>query len=457
MARMSATEQPAPAARLPFGGMRLVYQLLRFSMRAGATVSKFLLAIYTARYLGLAELGMYGLLVGATTIVPAIVGLGMTEWTSRRLVDLPRAQALPLIASRLSLTLSIHLIVQPLAFAADILLGEPVPLQTALLCGGILLLENLGSEASEMLIARRRVFLAYFVAFLRVGFWPIPVMAVGLLYPETRTLESILLGWLAMLVVSWLALFLLLLPEGRWRLMRPQWRLLFPELRGSLVLYIKDVSSTISMFLDRFLISLFLGLEMTGVYTLFWSITNVVHSLAVYDIIKAQLPSLIASGRNPEPEQFRAHERRLQIEIGSWSLLLALGAGVAMPLLLPLLHQPLAQESLPVFWLILLATLLRIAADLYGFVLLALRRDRTIAWVAAAGALASAGLNLVLTPFFGLAGAATAYAMTSGGLLAARFVLSRTATLERNNDTPEQLAASGALRADFTSNARIQE
>ena len=86
-----------------------------------------------------------------------------------------------------------------------------------------------------------------------------------------------------------------------------------------------------------------------------------------------------------------------------------------------------------------------------------MRRDRTIAWVAAAGALASAGLNLVLTPFFGLAGAATAYAMTSGGLLAARFVLSRTATLERNNDTPEQLAASGALRADFTSNAGIQE
>ena len=213
-----------------------------------------------------------------------------------------------------------------------------------------------------------------------------------------------MLGWLAMLVVSWLALLLLLLPEGRWRFMRPQWRLLFPELRGSLVLYVKDVSSTISMFLDRFLISLFLGLELTGVYTLFWSITNVVHSLAVYDIIKAQLPSLIASGRNPEPEQFRAHERRLQIEIGSWSLLLALGAGVAMPLLLPLLHQPLAQESLPVFWLILLATLLRIAADLYGFVLLALRRDRTIAWVAAAGALASAGLNLVLTPFLWLGG-----------------------------------------------------
>jgi O-antigen/teichoic acid export membrane protein len=70
--------------------------------------------------------------------------------------------------------------------------------------------------------------------------------------------------------------------------------------------------------------------------------------------------------------------------------------------------------------------------------------------------LASAGLNLVLTPFFGLAGAATAYAMTSGGLLAARFVLSRTAIIERNNDRPERLAAPGALRADFTSTTGMQ-
>jgi O-antigen/teichoic acid export membrane protein len=431
----SATERPAQPAGSPFGGRRLVDQLYRFSIRACALVSKFLLAIYTARYLGLADLGMYGLLVGATTIVPAIVGLGMTEWISRRLVDLPRAQALPLIASRLSLTLAIHLVVQPIAFAADLLLGEPIPIGTALLCGAILLLETLGNEATDMLIARRRIFLAYTLAFLRVGFWPIPVMAVGLLYPETRTLEFLLMGWLVMLVVSWLVLFGLILREGRWRLMRPQRRLVFPELRGSLVLYSKDVSFTISMFLDRFLISLFLGLEMTGVYTLFWSIVNVVHSLAVGDIVRAQLPSLIAAGQHPEQAQFRALERRFQIEIGGWTLVLALGAAIAVPLLLPLLNQPLAQDNLPVFWLILLATVLRIAADFYGFVLLALKRDRTIAWIAAFGALASAAMNLLLIPLFGLAGAATAYAITSGGLFAARYVFSQPGTVSMRERT----------------------
>lgn len=427
--RISAVEDRATPTDSGFGGKRLLGQLLLVAMRVTATMSKFLLAIYTARYLGLADLGLYGLLVGATTIVPAIVGLGMTSWIVRKIVDLPRAQALPLIASRLSLTFSIHLVVQPLVLAADVLLGEPIPLRIAVLAGAILMLENLGCEAADMLIARRRIFLAYWLTFLRAGLWPIPVMAIGLLYPETRTLEFLLLGWLAMLGISWLILFGLLAPEGRWRQMRPQWRLLFQELPGSLVLYIKDVSVTISTFLDRFLISLFLGLEPTGVYTLFWSIANVVHSLAVYGVFQAQLPPLIASGQSADPGPFRALERRLQIEIGTWTLLLALGAAVATPLLLPYLGQPLVEESLPIFWVVLFATLLRVAADAYGFVLLALNRDRAIAAIAVAGALASAGMNVVLTPLAGLWGAAMAYAITSGGLFAARYFFSRPASL----------------------------
>jgi O-antigen/teichoic acid export membrane protein len=70
---------------------------------------------------------------------------------------------------------------------------------------------------------------------------------------------------------------------------------------------------------------------------------------------------------------------------------------------------------------------LRIAADAYGYVLLALHRDRAIAIVALAGAAASAGLNLILTPLAGLWGAAAAYVLTSGGLFAARFYFSRQA------------------------------
>jgi O-antigen/teichoic acid export membrane protein len=424
---MSTIEQRARAAVSSVRARRLLGQLTLLVMRAGGTPVKFLLAIYTARYLSLSDLGIYGLLVGATTILPAVLGLGMTDWVMRKIVDLPRTQALPLIASRLSLTLAMYLVLLPLALAVDMLLGAPLPMPIAILCGAILMLENLGAQATDMLITRRRIFLAYWLIFLRTGLWPVPVMAIGLLYPETRTLEALLLGWLAMLGVTWLILLGLLLRGERWRHMRPRPGLLLGELHGSLTLYIKDVSVTVSTFLDRFLISAFLGLELTGVYTLFWSIANVVHSLAVYGVVQAQLPHLVASAQSGDRAAFGALERRLQIEMGGWALLIALGAALATPLFLPYLHQPLVQEYLPIFWIVLGATLLRIAADGYGFVLLALNRDRAIAGIALAGAVMSALLNLMLTPLLGLVGAASAYAITSAGLLAARFYFSRSA------------------------------
>ena len=54
-----------------FRWRRLLDQLQLFVVRAGATVAKFLLAIYTARYLGLADLGVYGLLVRSTPPIGA--------------------------------------------------------------------------------------------------------------------------------------------------------------------------------------------------------------------------------------------------------------------------------------------------------------------------------------------------------------------------------------------------
>jgi O-antigen/teichoic acid export membrane protein len=421
----SAPERRADPVAKMFDRRRLLTQILLLANRAAITAAKFLLAVYTARYLGLADLGIYGLLVAGTTIVPAIAGFGMTDWIVRRIVDLPSAQAMPLMASRSSLTICVHLVVQPLLLLADVLLGEPIPFRLAALGGLILMLDNLNSEASDMLVARRHILLANALTFLRAGLWPLLVIAVGLVFPQTRTLEALLIGWAAMLVASSFILLCLLMRRGRWRHMRPQWGLFLPQLAGSRALYVKDVSSTLGIFFDRFIISMFLGLELTGVYTFFWSIANVVHSLALVGMLLAQLPSLLAAGRKADKTEFHAVERGMQIEIGAWTLLLSLGIAVATPLLLPYLGRPLLENYLFVFWIILFATILRVAADGYGYALLALNRDTEIATIAFVGAIASALLNAILTPLAGLWGAATAYVITAAGLFAVRYYLTR--------------------------------
>jgi O-antigen/teichoic acid export membrane protein len=149
------------------------------------------------------------------------------------------------------------------------------------------------------------------------------------------------------------------------------------------------------------------------------------HSLTAVTMLQSQIAPLLAAGRKTNKSEFHSLEHRLQIEIGAWALLLSAGIAVVTPLLLPFLGRPLLRENLAIFWVILAATLLRVAADAYGYALLALNRDSEIAAIAVAGALASAALNSVLTPVAGLWGAAMTYTMIAGGLFAIRFYVTR--------------------------------
>ncbi len=423
--RQNAEElRRAPAAGAGAAALmrRLLSQGLLLTMRVGVAAAKALLAFYTARFLSLADLGVYGLLIAGTTIVPAVAGFGMTDWIARKIVGLPRADAIELIVARLSLTVGVHLVVQPLALALDWLLGEPIPLGLAAIGGLILLLEHIGSESNDLLVARRRVLLSQTLSFLRAAVWPLIVITIGLLYPPARTLTFMLVVWLVVAAANALVLLALFYARTRTFRVPVHLGLLWQQLRGSSVLYVRDLCNMVSIFSDRFIISSLLGLELTGVYTLFWSIANVIYSVVVVGLLLTQVAPLVEAAKRGYA-QFAAVKRRIQIELGCWVLLLAAGAGIATPLLLPLLNRPLLQANLAVFWIVLAAMIMRIAADGYGFALLALRRDRAIATVAVLSAVMSAALTAVLTALAGMWGAAVAFALSATAIFVVRYGL----------------------------------
>jgi O-antigen/teichoic acid export membrane protein len=202
------------------------------------------------------------------------------------------------------------------------------------------------------------------------------------------------------------------------------------------VLYVRDLSNMVSIFSDRFIISTLLGLELTGVYTLFWSIANVIYSVVVVGLLLTQVAPLVEAAKKGLT-QFSAVKRRIQIELSCWVLLLAGGAAVVTPLLLPYLDRPLLQDNIAVFWIVLLAMIMRIAADGYGFALLALQRDRAIAIVAVLSAVVSAAATAVLTSHLGLPGAALAFAGSSAAIFIVRYWLAT--TLDRWDASPPAL------------------
>jgi len=404
---------------------RLAGQIVTLGLRLGNAGAKFVLAIYMTRYLGLADLGIYGLLVGAATTVPALLGFGLNDWLARLLVGMERRQAVPLAATRLVLTLAMHVVGQTSAWTINHLLGAPIPWALAIPIGIILLLEHLAVDAYALLIGRDRARLANVLLFLRAGAWPLLVTAWGILDPNARTLAHVLYGWIGGLVVMWVVIGVLFLPLSRQVALRA--RVFREGLRGGVPFYVNEIGAVGNLYLDRFLISLFLNLELTGVYTFFWSIANVVHTLSVYGIIQPLMPKLVAAAGTHDRAIFSRLRNRLQRESWGWAAGLSLAFAAMIPLLLPFLDRPLLDANLVAFGLVMTAVLLRIGADSYGFVLYALRRDQLIAATSLAAVAAAAIFNLVLVPLLGLLGAGLAYVAVSGMLLASRVVLSRKA------------------------------
>jgi O-antigen/teichoic acid export membrane protein len=104
---------------------------------------------------------------------------------------------------------------------------------------------------------------------------------------------------------------------------------------------------------------------------------------------------------------------------------MSLAAFGAVVLLLPYLQRPALEAHLSIFGLILLGSWARVGADQYGFVLLALHRDKAILTATAIGVAASVLLNVILLPALGLAGAASAFLLTGLTVLALCLAMSR--------------------------------
>jgi O-antigen/teichoic acid export membrane protein len=207
-----------------------------------------------------------------------------------------------------------------------------------------------------------------------------------------------------------------------------QWREITRQIacaRSSVLLYLRNIASTSSLLLDRYLISLTLGLELTGVYVFFWSVANVVHGMIISVVIQPQAPTLIGSAARSDMTAFHDFARRLRLEAIAWTLLMSAGAFGVVVVLLPFLQRPILQAYLPVFALIIVATWARIASEKYVYVLLALHRDRAILIASAVGMAISAVLNLVLVPIFGLWGAASAFLLTGMTVLMLGIMMSR--------------------------------
>lgn len=345
-------------------------------MRGSTLLLKFGLSFYLARYLDLQALGLYGLLVGATLLVPTALRAGLTSTLTRTLQGASPTQMVNGALHYLAWTAGGYALLAMVLAAAHTLHALPVlpfPLWLAL---AAILAEHLAADLSMLFtnIGKNRVANAF--GLVQAGAWVLPFVVVSYVLPDYRSIEALLWFWM---VGSVLALLLYSQPLWHWPwrhsagLQRPWFG---SSLAASRYLYLSDLTSTAAQFADRYLIAWMIDLEHAGVYTLFFQLANAAYSLVASGIVNQHRPVVLAAFSRGDAPPATAALRHMQQQAVGAVLLVSVATGGIFQWLAPLLQRPLVLEYLPLLWVVLAAMAVKTWCHTEFLALFARQMDR---------------------------------------------------------------------------------
>ncbi|MET4635994.1 lipopolysaccharide biosynthesis protein [Kaistia defluvii] len=409
-----------PAASFVLRRQALAIPAANLSVRALGLAMRLGLVVYLARFLDMDAVGQFGLIQGAASLAPVVLGWGVTYYLGRELVGRPPLEAGRLVRDRLLLTIASLAAVG--AVLAALIVTETIEAPRALpWIAAILFLESLAFDLHFALISVGKPVAANFLLFVRSGLWVFPAAGLGLAFPTLRTLDFVLLCWTLALIANFGALLPILAAWPLAAIARARidrdW--IAARMRGSKLIYLNDLGIVGMTYLDRYIVHSMLDLRATGIFVLHWAIANAVHVLVTAATVQVSLPALVSA--------YRQGDGPWRIELSALVLrVLAIGAPLALLVFavavfgLPLVSAEALPISGPLLALMLVSSVIRLVGDGLNYGLYSRGLDRSLAGINILGAVTAVLLSVVLLPRLGLVGVGLAMVLNATLLLAAR-------------------------------------
>lgn len=393
-------------------------------MRGITLVVKFALTLFITRYLGLEAMGLFGLITAATIMIPVFVGMGMMHTLVRDAVTQDLNNVTQSILGHTVYLLCVYILVLFAGLAVGYITDQ---MQISIICVTLVLSEHLNNNFFQLLISRSRPFSANILHFLRSAAWAIGFMGIAFFIPELRTMEALLFSWIIGGVVALLYFFAVTrhwpwftvgLPEGKF----VPWVI---ELsKKAHFLFLNGLANTTHQYADRYIITLFLGLEMTGIYVFFWQISSALANLLRSGVLQIARPKLVRASHDKDPAYASIFFSTLKQAVFS-AIGLSIIAGIAVYFLIPYLNKPQIMEWYPLIWTVLAAFVIKMAFEVLDLVLFSQHKDVLLLAASAIMVVTSITMNFVLTPLFGLWGVAIALMVTVSLGVTIRYIAAR--------------------------------
>jgi len=379
---------------------------VNLALRGLALASRFSLSFYIVKFLGLDAAGVYGLTLGIISSAPAILGWGLNYFVSRDIIGTSQESAGIEVRNRLIVTTLTLAVATALCMLCAVAAGYPISVLFILVVV-IVWMETYACDVHASLISLEKPVLANVLFFIRSSFWIPLIIAAGIFFPQTRTLEFMYWAW---------AVSYFLMASVFWRAVRDwpiaaivrapipiEW--LTRRLKSSWPIYISDLSNVGFVYIDRYLVSFYLGLTLTGVYTFYWSLTNAVQTLLLTAVVQVSFPKLFKAHSQNEMGRWREVMRRQFLKVAVLSVVFGAGMLFASEILFHIMGMSELGEHRAVFILLLLAAITRSCCDLLSVGLTSLRKDRYFVFLKLFSVFTSVVMVTALVPFFGLVGA----------------------------------------------------
>lgn len=378
------------------------------SLRSATVAVKFALTLFIAQYLSLADVGIYGIIASASALAPVLLGFGIAINLARDAARRgPQAITVPLL--------------QYFGFLVPAYTGLCVisifiwPDKTPwlLLVAALLFLDHVQTEMYSLMTILGAAYAANVAYFIRFAGWSIVYIPLAILDPRLRNLTTILLFWLGGCAVASLVVAVFTRGWG-WRRAAaalPRSKIQLPHRHGSMALYVSDVANVTFVYLDRYIVGLFLSPTLLGVYILYWSITNALNNLIAISVVQIQRGVLVQVAQTSS-SSFNRVLARVALNSSALATALALAASLMMYVVVPHLGRPVATAYLPLIFVLGLGLVLRTQYEVVGISFYAYSRDDLVLY-SGLGVLAVAlVLNLSFDRSFGIWGAGMALVLS---------------------------------------------
>jgi O-antigen/teichoic acid export membrane protein len=398
---------------------RSLKHAVNVALRFASLVAKLGLALYMGRYFGLEDMGVYGLVFGAVMILSGALGLRLDYIVARDLVGSTPADTLGIMRDQTVFLLLNHFLLALAMLAFSLMAYAGMEAKILIFIFALSVVENFASAIHVNMTSLGRPVLANLLFFVRAASWVFPVVVLGILDPAYRTVNVVLEWWIFGVLGS-LGLALWFLRHLPWPNVwhHPiRWEWIKAGVRKSSLIWLGTIGLAAGMYVDRFVVMEFLGLDYVGIATFYFSFTTALLTLVDSGVLAFAYPRLIKLHRQGDRRAFRHEAGKAGLHTALFATVLVVGIGIGVPLIGYIFHRPEFVRETKTLWLMLAGTWLRANAESLYYVLFARGQDKAI-WLGNLLFLIPAfGFNIVLVPYLGLPGIGYGMVVSSTFLL----------------------------------------